>query len=89
MYIGSGMSCHAEPYYIDSIHVAALSYADKDRWPCDTSLTVVGAVGSIVVRVTDTCGGCTNQIDLSEAGQIAVCGSLGDNCAVKVTKNED
>lgn len=42
-------------------------------------------MGSATVEVMDICGGCgsRNMIDLSEAGLIAVCGSLG-GCEVRV-----
>lgn len=89
-YNGNSMSCPNAPRYSsDNINIAALSYSDKDRWPCGTTLVVSGPVVSIEVTVMDTCGGCgpRNMIDLSEAGIIAVCGSLG-GCTVEVYKEE-
>lgn len=80
-YNGSGMSCNGRPYWSSDTTLIALSYSDKQRFPCGTPLTVAGSAGTIQVTVTDTCGGCSNQVDLSEAGIIAVCGSLG-SCQV-------
>lgn len=85
-YNGNNMSCPNTPRYSsENNRVAALSYEDKDRWPCGTHLVVTSPVGSIMVEVMDTCGGCgpRNMIDLSEAGITQVCGGLG-SCMVEV-----
>ncbi len=84
-YNGSGMSCTGRLYYSSDLTLVALSYADKAIYPCGTPLIIRGPYGQIEVTVTDTCPGCTNQVDLSEAGITAVCGGLG-SCQVTISQ---
>lgn len=83
-YNGGGMFCGGR-YYSWDTSIVAVSPAYYDVWPCGTPLTVTGPAGAINAIRQDKCGGCgpRNQIDLSEAGIIAVCGSLG-SCVVSV-----
>jgi hypothetical protein len=72
-------------YSSEDTTIIALGYNDLRRWPCGTHLVVTSPVGSVFVTVQDSCPGCDahNMIDLSEAGLIAVCGSLG-GCEVSI-----
>jgi hypothetical protein len=68
--------------------IIAVGPADYSNYPCGTSLNVTGPQGSIEVTRQDSCPGCRQMVDLSEAGIIAVCGSLG-SCVVSVNRNEE
>lgn len=87
-----GASYHGQPmgcggtYNTNNTAILAVSpdrYAD---WPCGTKMKISGPAGSVFVERTDACPGCSgNQIDLSEAGFIAVCGSLAAGaCSVDI-----
>lgn len=57
--------------------------------PCGTQFQITGPAGTIIVQRTDSCPGCDRSsprmIDLSEAGIIQVCGSLG-SCIVTMER---
>lgn len=83
-YNGRGTYCGTTYWSMDTT-IVALGPAFYSSHPCGTTVTIVGTVGTILATVQDRCGGCTYQVDLSEAGIIAVCGSLG-SCQVEVTR---
>jgi hypothetical protein len=86
-YQGRGLGCGGT-YETTDASIAAVQWPEFDRvWPCGTRLQVSGPAGEITVIRRDSCGGCATQgkvIDLTEAGLIAVCGSLG-GCTVTVS----
>ena len=84
-YQGQTMGCGGT-YDTNNTAIVAVSpdrYAD---WPCGTKMKISGPAGSVFVERTDACPGCSgNQIDLSEAGFIAVCGALAaGRCGVDI-----
>ena len=84
-YQGQTMGCGGT-YDTNNTAIVAISpdrYAD---WPCGTKMKISGPSGSVFVERTDACPGCSgNHIDLSEAGFIAVCGSLAaGTCGVDI-----
>lgn len=82
-YNGRQMGCGGM-YSSSDTSIVAVSPIRYSQWPCGTVLQVTGPAGSIQVVRQDSCPGChANMIDLSEAGIIAVCGSLG-TCRVEV-----
>lgn len=83
---GRGMYCGGT-YWSSDKTIVAVGPAHYGDLPCGTQLIVEGPVGTIDAVVQDHCGGCTTQIDLSEAGIIEVCGSLG-GCIVRATAVE-
>lgn len=86
---GLVMGCAgAGRYYSWDVGIAAAPWPVRDsEWPCGTRFLVTGPVGSVAVVRTDSCPGChSNQLDLSEAGMLAVCGYLG-RCPVWIEVN--
>lgn len=83
-YNGRGTYCGTTYWSMDTT-IVALGPVYYSSYPCGTAVTVTGPSGSIQASVQDRCGGCTYQIDLSEAGITAVCGSLG-SCEVRVER---
>lgn len=82
-YNGQRMGCGGI-YSSNDTTIAAVGYPYNAAWPCGTVLELEGPAGSLVVIRQDTCPGCgAGLIDLSEAGIIEVCGSLG-GCTVRV-----
>lgn len=86
-YNGQSMGCYPyAPYSSSDTTIAAVGYPYTEVWPCGTVLQLEGPAGSLTVIRQDTCPGCgAGMIDLSEAGLIQVCGSLG-GCTVRVVK---
>ena len=70
-------------YSSNDITIMAVSPARYREWPCGTRVQVCGPAGCIVVTRQDACPGCyANLVDLSEAGNAAVCGSPPHTCRV-------
>lgn len=69
-----------------TIAATAWNRVDGRAFLCGTLLTVSGPSGTIVVESVDACPGCrVTDIDLSQAGFLAVCGPLSiGRCAVEV-----
>lgn len=81
---GSPMACGGV-YDTADVSIVAVGYAYTDSIPCGTLMTLCGEAGCIDARRTDTCPGCgPGLFDLSESGQLAVCGKVGANCTVEV-----
>ena len=81
-YNGHAMGCGGV-YSSNDITILAVSPARYREWPCGARLQVCGPVGCIVVTRQDACPGCyANLVDLSEAGNAAVCGSPPHTCRV-------
>jgi len=80
---GQPMACWGT-YSSQDTSIVAVAYPSMDEAiPCGTRLRVRGAAGTIDVVRVDSCPGCAaNQLDLSESGQLAVCGFLG-RCSVE------
>ena len=82
-YNGQRMGCGGI-YYSSDISIAAVGYPYSTAYPCGAVLELEGPGGTLTVIRQDTCPGCgSGLIDLSEAGIIQVCGSLG-SCTVRV-----
>jgi len=83
-YNGQRMGCGGI-YYSSDTTIAAVGYPYVAAYPCGTALELEGPDGrTLTVIRQDTCPGCgSGLIDLSEAGIIQVCGSLG-SCTVRV-----
>jgi hypothetical protein len=75
-----GVFRHSDP------SVAAVSVSRSAVWPCGTRLTLSGPAGVLMVVRSDSCGGCgPNDVDLSEAGFVRVCGSLAvGRCRIEI-----
>jgi hypothetical protein len=87
-YNGSPMGCYPyAPYNSSDTTIAAVGYPYTAQWPCGATVELEGVDGRrLTVIRQDTCPGCgAGMIDLSEAGLIQVCGSLG-GCTVRVVK---
>lgn len=84
-YHGQGMGCGGT-YDTNNPAILAVSPQRYADWPCGTKLRVRGPSGDTLVERTDACPGCRgNHVDLSEAGFIAVCGSLSaGTCRVEL-----
>ena len=71
---------NGQPYDTNNTRILAVP-PSMYSVPMGTRFTVTGPAGSIEVERTDSCPGCDTRtprlLDLSEAGIIAVCGSLG------------
>jgi hypothetical protein len=81
-YNGQPMGCGGV-YSSNDITIMAVSPARYREWPCGTPVQVCGPAGCIVVIRQDACPGCyVNLVDLSEAGNAAVCGSPPHTCRV-------
>jgi hypothetical protein len=81
-YNGHSMGCGGV-YSSNDITILAVSPARYREWPCGTRVQVCGPAGCIVVTRQDACPGCyANLVDLSEAGNAAVCGSPPHTCRV-------
>ncbi len=81
-YNGHSMGCGGV-YSSSDITIMAVSPARYREWPCGTQVQVCGPAGCIVVTRQDACPGCyANLVDLSEAGNAAVCGSPPHTCRV-------
>ncbi len=71
-------------YHSDDPAVIAVG-PDHYDWPCGMPLEVCGAAGCIEGERQDSCPGCVpNQLDLSEAGILIVCGPGISICAVTI-----
>jgi len=67
--------------------IIAVSTARSDDWPCGTSLEVCGSAGCVTGTRVDTCPGCaTNQLDMSRAGVMKVCGN-STGCSVTIKRS--
>jgi hypothetical protein len=81
-YNGQKMGCGGV-YSSDNPTILAVSPARYAQWPCGTQLQVCGPAGCLIVTRQDACPGCyANLVDLSEAGNAAVCGSPPHTCRV-------
>ena len=81
-YNGQAMGCGGV-YSSNDITIMAVSPERYREWPCGTRVQVCGPAGCIVVTRQDACPGCyANLVDLSEAGNAAVCGSPPHTCRV-------
>ena len=81
-YNGHSMGCGGV-YSSNDTTILAVSPARYREWPCGTRVQVCGPAGCIVVIRQDACPGCyANLVDLSEAGNAAVCGSPPHTCRV-------
>ena len=81
-YNGHSMGCGGV-YSSTDITIMAVSPARYREWPCGTRVEVCGPAGCIVVTRQDACPGCyATLVDLSEAGNAAVCGSPPHTCRV-------
>jgi hypothetical protein len=81
-YNGHSMGCGGV-YSSNDITILAVSPARYREWPCGARVQVCGPAGCIVVTRQDACPGCyANLVDLSEAGNAAVCGSPPHTCRV-------
>ena len=81
-YNGHSMGCGGV-YSSNDVTIMAVSPARYREWPCGTRVQVCGPAGCIVVTRQDACPGCyANLVDLSEAGNAAVCGSPPHTCRV-------
>jgi hypothetical protein len=81
-YNGQPMGCGGV-YSSNDITIMAVSPTRYREWPCGTRVQVCGPAGCIVVIRQDACPGCyANLVDLSEAGNAAVCGSPPHTCRV-------
>lgn len=86
-YNGSPLGCPGYGTYSSSDpSIAAVGPPYYSQWPCGTVLELEGPAGTLVVIRQDSCPGCGSElIDLSEAGILQVCGSLG-GCEVWTNK---
>lgn len=84
-YNGYLLGCSGYGTYSSSnSSIVAVGGTYSTAWPCGTILEIEGPAGSLTAIRQDTCPGCgAGLIDLSEAGIIQVCGSLG-SCTVRV-----
>jgi hypothetical protein len=77
-------------YHSADATIAASAYdlaTGARAFQCGTVLELCGVGGCQVVIVKDACPGCAwNQLDLSEAAKVAVCGDVRNNCAVSIER---
>ena len=85
-YNGQPLRCGTGVYDSGDPHIVAVAPSRYGQWPCGAVLHVRGPSGEIEVTREDGCPGCDHdQLDLSEAGFIAVCGDLTQGrCAVTI-----
>ena len=82
-YNGQVLGCGTGYYDSNDMTIMAVGPARYREWPCGTNVQVCGPAGCIVVTRQDACPGCyANLVDLSEAGNAAVCGSPPHTCRV-------
>lgn len=84
-YNGSPLGCGGV-YSSDNPDIVATGAALSRSVGCGRGLMICGSAGCILAHRRDYCPGCDayGMIDLSEAGQVAVCGAVGNNCRVSV-----
>ena len=82
-YNGQVLGCGTGYYDSNDMTIMAVGPARYREWPCGTNVQVCGPAGCIVATRQDACPGCyANLVDLSEAGNAAVCGSPPHTCRV-------
>ncbi len=82
-YNGSPLGCGFGPYSSANPTIVAVGPARAGSMPCGTSIQVCGPAGCIVAMRQDSCPGCSAYVlDLSEAGNAAVCGAPAHTCDI-------
>ena len=79
-YTGLPLGCGVGKYSPSDSSIVAIGPIESVDWPCGTHLLITGPAGRLEVVVKDACPGCDDYgtphfIDLSEAGNLAVCGA--------------
>lgn len=84
-YQGQPLGCAGAGLYdTTNVGIVAVGPSDALSWPCYTVLLVCGEYGCVTAQRLDYCPAChPGVIDMSEAGLVAVCGSLR-RCPVQI-----
>jgi hypothetical protein len=86
-YNGQVLGCGTGYYDTNDMTILAVGPDRYAEWPCGTPVQVCGEGGCIVATRQDACPGCyANLVDLSEAGNAAVCGGLPHTCRVTLQR---